>query len=62
MANADGPEPVNSLVTEKADKANKSPTSANSDAPRADGKHPNRGTLNLLVVTHAPAQKKGSLT
>ncbi|WP_235516681.1 hypothetical protein [Caballeronia cordobensis] len=56
MANADGPEPVNSLVTEKTDTANKSPTSASS------GKHPNRGTLNLLVVTHAPAQKKGSLT
>jgi ElaB/YqjD/DUF883 family membrane-anchored ribosome-binding protein len=38
MANADGPEPVNSLVTEKADTANKSLTSANSDAPQAETK------------------------
>ncbi|SAL86751.1 membrane protein [Caballeronia arvi] len=40
MANIDGPEPVNSLVTEKADKAYEFPTSTNSDSPQAETKPP----------------------
>lgn len=38
MANIDGPEPVNSLVTEKSDKTYEFPTSANHGSSEADTK------------------------